>query len=196
MAKQPQQRQTPDETAADPVAGPAPAAPPPAEAATAPAPDPRDDLIARLKAQLAEAQARRAAEQSPPQPARRRGLYRVSLDDAPSKQATVTVEPRDKRAAKEYASMKAASYDALGLFLAAPDLSPQEAAWRRFCAERQIQDPESAWRSFRVRVEAGPTLKALEIPAESPHDAEAIFRKFNGIEKTDRSFSTVLIDQE
>lgn len=155
-----------------------------------PEPDDRDEKIRRLEAHIKELLAGRPSR---PEASRDHapGVYRVSLGGAKCRRPQVTVEPHERRAKPEHAGFAAAAYDGLELFLASGDGNIQAAAWGRYATKHGLRPGDR--RGFRVRVEAGPTLEHLDIPANSPYEAEHLFRRYSGIEKTDQAFRTELL---
>lgn len=168
------------------------AAPVPPAQAPADAPPREPDVVTQLRARIREQQQqleRMQSEQARAGP-RETALYRVALDGAKAKDPTVTVEPHERRYRRPEggkATHEAASYSGLALFLAGGGSREiARLAWDRYCAERQV-DPRRRG-EFRVRVEGGPTLDALEIPAGSPHEARHLYELYNGVLGTDRAY--------
>lgn len=155
--------------------------------------DPRDEQIAALKRRIAMLEKEKttpAPTQSVP------GVYRVSLGGLRPKNPTVTIEPRTRlggTALTRFLGEQPQSYKGLELFLETRSADLQGAAWERFRKARDFKAEDR--KEFRIRVEGGPALDYLDIPAPSHYEAEALFRQFNGITVTTSTFETQLVRQ-
>jgi hypothetical protein len=192
-----------------PATPPVPPAPPPVAEAPKGEQD-KDARIAELLKQQEELRAR-LSELGAAAPAGREakaGTYRVSLAGVPCFRTTAHVEPKDVRFTTDelkgvlakLGTKRTAAYDAVEVYCEGrkearakdrPTAGLDELARARYLKERGLElDPNF----FRVRVLQGEPTDALEIPAGSPWEAEAIFREYCGVTASSGAFTTVIVE--